>query len=779
MTDIRTAAAAAHKAGICVVPAREDGSKAPDIRSWPDARPDDAQMREWFGTKESPTERTGLYFICGALSGGLECIDFDDPDAVIAFKGAAKGLGLWDLVKRIELGYSERTPGGIHWLYRTAAPLGNTKLASKPCPGAPECAKHEAGKPHGLIETRGERGGIVAAPSHGTVHESGEPYVLLAGGPATIPIITDEERDALWAVARSLDQMPRERIDARPTARGGGAANGTRPGDLWAATTSWRDILEPHGWTLVVRRGALEYWRRPGKQFGMSASTGIRGNDPDADYLYVFSTSTDFDAERAYNKFAAYALLNCQGDYSAAARELAAQGYRDNGTTYSETLTASGSSVSRPPVAVSAVKQAGGGAIGETPVRCSTAPYRFDAIFDESHFIGRYVAYASRKNDAPHEYHEALAAVILGAVTPGVRAHLSAWPTGLATNLYLVLVGDSTRFRKSTATGEAKLLLAGVDPGAVFPDHFSVEAMMEQIAVRSGKPAIWFPDELGHVLDEAERKPLLHDALTTLYDSPATYDYARHSKRIKGGSVVDDHDRIQDPHWNVVGATTPAIFDSLSTRTVQSGLLPRFAYVYPTAAPPRMPLQLTSPTMSDEQSMLRQYVRDLATWAAVAGKVAVEFAPGVLEEIDRFQAGIEESGQTMLARLAPMAVKLAMISALGEGVPRVPRVVVELRDAERAVRLAGRWRAHAVRFASEIGGYSREERKFQQRVDKALAFTRERQEVTRQEVMRHMRLSSRDLDEVQMTLVDGGYISAEVMPSSGGRKPTVWKATEH
>jgi hypothetical protein len=66
-------------------------------------------------------------------------------------------------------------------------------------------------------------------------------------------------------------------------------------------------------------------WRRPGKSHGTSATTG---QSPDGvDRLFVFSTSTVFDAERPYGKFAAYALLEHGNDYSAAAKALAAKGF--------------------------------------------------------------------------------------------------------------------------------------------------------------------------------------------------------------------------------------------------------------------------------------------------------------------------------------------------------------------------------------------------------------------------------------------------------------------
>jgi hypothetical protein len=107
------------------------------------------------------------------------------------------------------------------------------------------------------------------------------------------------------------------------TPRESRTATGDRPGDLFAAKASWEDILLPHGWRVIVHRGELTYWRRPGKDRGISATTGHCG-----DHFYVFSSNSyPFAPGRAYSKFAAFTLLNCGGDFVKAATILARQGY--------------------------------------------------------------------------------------------------------------------------------------------------------------------------------------------------------------------------------------------------------------------------------------------------------------------------------------------------------------------------------------------------------------------------------------------------------------------
>src|SRR5438128_2319959 len=53
------------------------------------------------------------------------------------------------------------------------------------------------------------------------------------------------------------------------------------------------------------------------------ASTNYEGHD----LLYCWSTSTLFESERGYGKFAAYAVLNHAGDFIKAAAALAKEGF--------------------------------------------------------------------------------------------------------------------------------------------------------------------------------------------------------------------------------------------------------------------------------------------------------------------------------------------------------------------------------------------------------------------------------------------------------------------
>jgi P4 family phage/plasmid primase-like protien len=327
-----------HDVGIAVLPVRADGTKAPAVpwRNYMQNPPSREQVEDW------ATRHHGIGVITGAVSGQLEMLELEgravDGGLLPQLLQLAGAAGLGDLLQQLLGGYVERTPsGGLHILYRLldADARPSTKLAQRPA-REDELTDEEqairAEKPRTvfrrvLLETRGEGGFVVTAPSAGPVHKTGKAWDLLAGGPATIPAITGDQRDALYEVATALDQMPPPPEPIRflqPSDDREHAPGGVSPGDDYEARTDWADILGPHGWTLITAYGKGRYWRRPGKSAGISASTGMRD---DRDRLYVFTTSTEFDAQVPYTKFGAYALLEHGGDHTAAAKALHAAGY--------------------------------------------------------------------------------------------------------------------------------------------------------------------------------------------------------------------------------------------------------------------------------------------------------------------------------------------------------------------------------------------------------------------------------------------------------------------
>jgi hypothetical protein len=314
-TDILLTALEFANQGISVVPVATDGTKRPGIASWKqyqETRPTTAELMTWFADAQ------GVGVICGKVSGNLEMLELEGRAVAdkmhLDLKEMAGNAGLGEVWDRINNGYVEMTPsGGIHWLYRIDGEVpGNTKLARKP---------GDEDKVEVLAETRGEGGFVIVAPTNGTCHPSGGAWTMLVGSAKSIPTLTVAERQGLHQLFATFDCVPKVEFVTEELAPKG--VNLT-PGDDYNAKVTWEQVLEPLGWKKVyTNKAGVTSWRRPGKSEGISATTNHAGNDK----FFVFSSSTQFEPERSYSKFAIFTLVEHQGDFTASARALRSQGY--------------------------------------------------------------------------------------------------------------------------------------------------------------------------------------------------------------------------------------------------------------------------------------------------------------------------------------------------------------------------------------------------------------------------------------------------------------------
>jgi len=301
--------------GISVVPVATDGSKRPGLDSWKqyqERRPTTEELMRWFANAE------GVGVICGKVSGNLEMLELEGRAVAdkmhLQIKELALSAGLGEIWDCINNGYVEMTPsGGLHWLYRIDGEVpGNTKLARKP---------GENGGIDVLAETRGEGGFVIVAPTNGTCHPSGGKWEMLAGSPVSIPTLTVAERNELHRLFMTFDAIPKQEVITEEIKQ---KSEGLTPGDDYNARVTWEQILEPLGWKkLFTRPDGTTSWRRPGKDFGTSATTNHAGIDK----FHIFSSSTIFEPERSYSKFAVFTIVEHQGNFTASAKALREQGY--------------------------------------------------------------------------------------------------------------------------------------------------------------------------------------------------------------------------------------------------------------------------------------------------------------------------------------------------------------------------------------------------------------------------------------------------------------------
>jgi len=286
---------------LSVIPTKED--KVPALPSW---TPYQSQR-----IKENEAEALfsganikGLGIICGAVSGNLEVIDVDTKHDTTG--------SLWDELRTFiqdnlpelysSLVIAQTKSGGYHIYYRCKEIKGNLKLATK--------QNREV-----LIETRGEGGYVIAPPTNG--------YTYIQGEPGNIPTITPEEREILFSISKSFNQLQEEKPKVNTPASANFKLSGNSPFEDYNQRGDIVGLLESKGWKAVNQRGERINLLRPGSTDSKTSGnyhTGLK-------VLRVFSSSTEFNPGKGYSPAQVFSLLECNEDNKLTYRRLLELGY--------------------------------------------------------------------------------------------------------------------------------------------------------------------------------------------------------------------------------------------------------------------------------------------------------------------------------------------------------------------------------------------------------------------------------------------------------------------
>ena len=774
--------------GLSIIPIKRDGSKMPMVEwaIYQTRRATEEELDQWISWTV-----TGWGMVCGAASGNVETIDFDDLPTFIAWLDLVPP----ELLKQLVI---QTTPGnGKHVIYRCAVVEGNLKLARR----------EGDGKPETLIETRGEGGMILVEPTTAEYHPNNKPYQITQGSLLAIPEITEEERAQLFNAARSLNEYWPAPKAWTPTEGAGGNGDGHRPGDDFANNTPWQEILEPHGWRPLYQRGDRIIWQRPGKDGpGGSAQTG--GASPKTGFsgLYVYSTNAyPLEAERGYGKFSAYATLNCGGDYSAAARELAAQGWgrqviiRERAP---ETAPDNGQPAIAPKTdALSAILDQFDG---------SGAPALPDAAYLDpalgngaSPWLAAYAelsrAWSPRAFD---DFHVACGLWLLSTVAARrVVIHLGG---ARYSNLYIALVARTSLWAKSTTAKIVTQTLGQCDMGYLLaPDDSTPQRFVSDLVLKvpegytsmdGGERAFatmrmafpasrgWFYEEFGQKIDAmlapggfmAEFRGILR----AFDDCPETYQYA---------SIGRGMDAVSRPYVAMLGNMTPADLRRATAKhdaLWQDGFWARWAFITPpngvNSSRARFPegertipdalcepikawhKALGVPEVSVEETYddqgkgsgaLRAYATPLkrveVTMAKEAKEAFYAYHDGLLDIVERSDNRDLDGNY---ARFAEKALRIALLVAALEHGNHISLAVWALAQG-----ITERWRQslHELYTQANLPDAS----ELQEKEEKALQIVSHMKEPTASDVGRYMHLSSKETADILDGLVQAGVLA--------------------
>ena len=263
-----------------------------------------------------------------------------------------------------------------------------------------------------------------------------------------------------------------------------------------------------------------------------------------------------------------------------------------------------------------------------------TTEKKFINNLPPNHFISRYIKMASKVTDSYPEYHLGCALMLLSIATQR-KLFVKVIPSGMYTNLWILLLGYSTISRKSTAI---KLMIAIMDMAGMghrrLPQEFSPEALIEELS-HNPKNA-FIRDEYGEFHAKLQKSYNLGmDALfCVLYDNPNEY-----VKKLRKETF-----ELYHVFFPMISATVPRTLSKYCTEDdLVSGYFARFNFLFPKRRKSKLKLKEIDADVEEEQMELAKWLKEIHLFFSERNDpVNVKFQAGVLDYFDEWTSSYED-----------------------------------------------------------------------------------------------------------------------------------------
>lgn len=380
-----------------------------------------------------------------------------------------------------------------------------------------------------------------------------------------------------------------------------------------------------------------------------------------------------------------------------------------------------------------------------------------------SRFLGSWRVFFEQATDAPLEYGEAAGLMCLATLAIG-RRQLGVGK-GIRPNLFMLITGDSSIARKSTAVRFAWDMIKEVAPDRVGPTDYTMEGLFKWMKENKGQDGkgksklTLFAAEFG--ADLARRNAYgstMAEDLCHLYDGEEI-----NKVRSKSESITIDKPRV-----NLLGAIAyPLMEQYLTVDDWFTGFLMRFVYVRPIQMRPTALLQPDFPrTLWDNATAALLNLRDQLNAdidSTRENRVSIE--PRARMKYEAFIRGLEARNDqrhivaTYLARFGTNVLKLALLYQIDLD----PDQPVSEMAMDYAI-----WVSTAIYWPAFLRAYELTNKTFDAFLKLLLLRIKENGgSMPKLEVYREFG-GKRDLNSALATLVTGGFIKLSVTVSPTG-----------
>jgi hypothetical protein len=408
-------------------------------------------------------------------------------------------------------------------------------------------------------------------------------------------------------------------------------------------------------------------------------------------------------------------------------------------------------------------------------------------------FIDRYTAWGQTATDAPKQYHTANAVVMLSTIMSPYIALETSYGE-IKPNVWSMILAGTTITRKSTTMDMAIKMLEEVHPDFLMGTDGSPEGIMSELAQRDGRISLFHRDEITGWIDSTNKRDYLSGMLETftrLYDGKS-------EKRVLRKEMVE----VKDPNLVIMaGGIKNKMAEIMTMDHIRSGFLPRFIMVSgtttaddvrPIGPPPaadaarlmeRDPREAVLeelyaistrflPKKTEEKVEIAGVVKILT---ARPDKKYLTASPEVWERIQKLKYDAYVMGDNstnpdiyipLFDRLSNTVIKVAMLLCGAEG-----NTEISMENILKAIALSDRWLKTIIDFADQLERMPDID-KWEKRADKILDYmdTIDPSPLTRADMMRRFRIKSKDVEDIEKTLVARGHIFIEHVKMSTGPK---------
>ena len=374
----------------------------------------------------------------------------------------------------------------------------------------------------------------------------------------------------------------------------------------------------------------------------------------------------------------------------------------------------------------------------------------------QSTLIERFIEYGAKATDADTAYHKGNVFMILSCLLSS-KLRIEVDQSLYIPNLWLIILGESTYTRKSTALNLAKKFIEDIDPDCLLATDASPQGILDGMAGRPNRNSLFFRDEFQGLIKaicKADYMTGMTETFTSLYNGD---DFKR---RLARGEVV-----VRKPVFILWGGgIREEILSHLTNENVTSGFVPRFLFVSGKTDISKIRLRgkRNEDTSRLQEELYHEFVK-LFNYYNNSGVnyFSVELTDEAVDLMNRVEAKfIEMAFNSEVTISSPIfdralvnGIKMAGLIAALRMDSEEGRLYITRDDMELAFHYLEQFLPSSIDVVNNIGVSISEKQ-----VRRALDLIIKNNGVARSRLMKSMRLESRRADEIIRTLEERNQV---------------------